>query len=230
MKKALFTRSLNIFEILWCLLNGIIPIIKPMIKINGQKISSNDRLLISSGSIIYYVFSSKNAVKYFLLHKFLNQRTVSLRGVEFIAIGYKTARWLKPFENKIHIYNQNNQQSFQLYVEQITMGEKHLYFCSDLASTNWTNKSNIENSHIIEIYRTRSTPKKVKSSNLKYVVFMSSSAVSSFFQKNLNLPKNTTCYVIGEPTYISLIQYFNGKIAKSEAHSFQSIIKLIKRN
>jgi len=228
MKKVLFTRKLSFFDIIWSLLNGIIPIIKPMIKIAGLKITADDRLLIALGSINYYVFTSKNAVKYFLHYKFLNQKSVSLRGVEFIAIGHKTANRLKRFENNIHIYTHNDQQSFHSYVEQVTMGEKYLYFCSDLAAVNWKEQWNHENAHIIEIYKTIAIPKKVKTKNFKRLVFMSSSAVNNFFQKNSTLPNDAVCYAIGEPTYNTLIQHFKGKIVKPDAHSFQSIIKIIK--
>jgi len=227
MEKVLFTRKLTLPELIWSFLNGYIPVVKPMIKIVSVSLTAQQKSLLKTAQYDYFVFSSKNAVKYFNRQYRTLRFRKSFKKVEFIAIGQQTAKALKRYGNPIHLYQFNNADNFEQYVQNKVGSANYIYFCSDLAAVKWKLHQH-RNGTIIELYKTKADSKSVQLNRFKHLVFMSSSAVNSFFQKNIQIPKHTLCYAIGETTRNTLRYYHNGPIFKPNRLSFYSIISNIK--
>lgn len=227
MKKVLFTRKLSWSEKIQCLNRGIVPVVKPMIKIEPVKLQYSEIELIISGKHPYFVFTSKNAVKYFIQSFEKVFPGISIVNVEFIVIGKKTGLMLERYSNKQHVFQYAGEKSFADYVAGIVDGKPYLYFCSDIAAVKWEWMAKHENAQIIDNYKTISTALKVDIDKYEKIVFMSSSAVNSFFQHNKQIQDNTTFYVIGEPTLQTLKAYFAGTIVKSPELRFDALIDCI---
>ena len=79
----------------------------------------------------------------------------------------------------------------------------------------------------IRIYKTE----KISSENLfvndDYIVFGSPSGVKAFFENKGTLSEKTAAVCIGEPTWDTLIKYFDGNILMADEHTAKGIIDKI---
>lgn len=230
MEKVLFTRKLKYWEIFWSYFNGIRPVAKGVVKTKRIKLSKENRNLLSSNNYKYYVFSSANAVKYFKRHYRFWKFNAPSKNVQFIALGEKTAKRLKGFENKVHVYRPSELIRFDQYIHDLVNESAYLFFGSDIASIKWNWDTGHENGRTIEIYQNISFMNQIKPNKFKRVVFESSSAVNAFFQRNKNISEQVVCYTIGEPTRTALSNYFKGDIWKPENINFISIVRSIKQS
>jgi uroporphyrinogen-III synthase len=191
---------------------GLRLLVEPMIQvgINSNALPEIFRTAVNDTSEAW-AFTSKNAVKAFQKLK----DDLNTSGKKFFAVGHKTADGLK--ESGVQVTVPQHETATAL--AELIAAQKIksvLFWCGNLRREELPALLRNQNISVTElvVYQTGLYPIRV-TEHYDGVMFLSSSAVESFFSVN-ELPKHTPVFAIGDTTAHALKEYVKEKIITPE--------------
>ncbi len=172
-----------------------------------------------------WIFTSKNAVQYFLLLKDL---LPNYKNKQFYAVGNKTA---EPLINEGITVRFPAKEYAQQLAEMIVHEniQSALFWCGNLRREvlpDYLKTKNILLKELV-VYDTILQPKKI-TAPYDAIAFLSSSAVESFFSTNTILP-TTPLFAIGETTLQTLKKYTSANIVIPEKPEVNLLLQQIQK-
>ena len=221
----LVTRELDELSLQLAQKPGLHVVVEPMIRIEFLTETSGATAEIEARNFDAIAFTSPNAVKAF--SDILWKEKIKVPQVKFFAIGDTTARHLKLLDVEVQVPQKNDAvQLAELILK--NKCKKILFPCAehhleDLPQ--WLRMQHVDVQELI-VYRTILLKKKVDLQHVQGVVFMSPSAVKSFFSAN-KLPEAVPVFVIGKTTAAELQKKFTGEIIISDKPDIGSIFEKV---
>jgi len=197
--KILITRELDELSEILAKKMGLDVVVEPMIRIEFAENSKELAAQISAADYDAIAFTSQNAVRAF--SEIIFQEKIKVPEVKFFSIGDSTARHLKLLDVEPLVPAQND----AVHLADMILKDKAirtvLFPCAehhleDLPE--WLRRQKVEVKEMI-VYTTLQLKKKIDLNGIEAIVFLSPSAVKSFFAANKDID-SIPCFAIGRTT------------------------------
>ncbi|MTI88103.1 MAG: uroporphyrinogen-III synthase [Balneolaceae bacterium] len=169
-----------------------------------------------------WVFTSKRAIK--ATQSVINQLE---KPAHVFAVGPKTAQKLHKLGLSATVPHTYNIAALSDFISTCNIGHV-THFCGNLRSD--VLKKNLTENNIevqdVEVYRTFHSPQQIKLNDFDGFVFMSPSAVESFFKKN-TLTNEHTIFCIGPSTGKAMENFHIHHYQQPEESTFDSLVQTI---
>lgn len=209
--RILVTRELDELSEILAKKMGLDLIIEPMIRIEFAENSKELAAQINERNYDAIAFTSQNAVRAF--SEIIFKEKIKVPEVGFFAIGDTTARHLSLLDIEALIPQQNDAVQLADLILKDKSIKTVLFPCAehhleDLPE--WLRRQNVHVKEMI-VYRTILLKRKVDTSGVQAIAFLSPSAVKSFFAANRNVD-SIPLFAIGRTTAEELKRFTQGAI------------------
>ncbi len=191
-----------------------------------EEVKNNEFNSILNTHLANYIFTSKNAVRFFIEKAGDNKININKKAF-FCALSGETQKALLDEGFTVNIVADNAADLAKKIIKERSFTE-YIFFCGDKRRHELPDLLKNGGVAVLEqvLYKNIEQSKKIDS-NFQAIMFFSPSAVQSFFDKNV-LPKNTTCFCIGYTTANALKNYkISNKIIVSNYPSQQNMVDVL---
>ena len=176
-----------------------------------EKIKNDEFNFVLNTHLPNYIFTSKNAVRFFIKNAFDNKIEINKKSI-FCALSGETQKALEDEGFSASVAADNATDLAKKIIKEKSFTEA-IFFCGDKRRDELPNALQEAGLHLTELvlYKNILQPQKIIE-QYQAVLFFSPSALQSFFEENV-LKKSVMCFCIGYTTANALKEYkINNKI------------------
>ena len=224
--RILITRELDELSEILAKKMGLDIVIEPVIRIQFSQDSKKIVAQINEGNYDAIAFTSQNAVRAF--SEIIFKEKIKVPQVKFFAIGDSTVRHLKLLDVEPQLPQQNDAVNLADLILKDKGIKTILFPCAehhleDLPE--WLSRQNIHVNEMI-VYTTIPLKKKIDTTRIQAIVFLSPSAVKSFFAANKQTD-SIPCFAIGKTTADELKRITAAPVFIADKPDIKSIFEKI---
>ncbi len=224
--KILVTRELDELSEIIAKKHGLDVVVNPVIRIEFLPHTPEIIEQINASDYDALAFTSQNAVKAF--SEIIWKEKIQVPKVKFFAVGDSTARHLKLLDVEPFVPKKNDAVELADLILKDGNIKTVLFPCAehhleDLPE--WLRRQNVAVKELV-IYSTILLKNKVEVNGIEGIVFMSPSAVKSFFQANREID-SIPCFSIGRTTADELKRWTSNHILIASRPDIESIFEKV---